>query len=324
LYVNHSQSLFEFLVILNGIQNTAIKYGELFFSGYINTESLDFEFRGVRGNLCKLAVAENLYGDGENGDDEYQDDAYYKTDDEKNDDDIEDENYQDDAYYKNDDDNGDEDYQDDGSYKNDDDNGGEDYQDDGSYKNDDDNGDEDYQDDGSYKNEGDAQCVLEDGVYGFSTEITIPSYESRWSDTGWKATGQVDIYSYGMAQIGSCEASVRLLNPIGPSAKTLFNVILPLIGVVFICILSWFGIRMVLRCNRDLHCSKCKSGSRPCKHSRKDSSKRKTKPQNEGVTTSGTEEPGANTTPAYQLMSEVSADWVGPQNKRDIARLVLV
>jgi hypothetical protein len=289
-YVNHSPSLFEFLVILNGIQNTAIKYGELFFSGYINTESLDFEFRGVRGNLCKLAVAENLYGDGENGDDEYQNDAYYKTDDEKNDDDIEDENYQDDAYYKNDDD----------------------------------NGDEDYQDDGSYKNEGDAQCVLEDGVYGFSTEITIPSYESRWSDTGWKATGQVDIYSYGMAQIGSCEASVRLLNPIGPSAKTLFNVILPLIGVVFICILSWFGIRMVLRCNRDLHCSKCKSGSRPCKHSRKDSSKRKTKPQNEGVTTSGTEEPGANTTPAYQLMSEVSADWVGPQNKRDIARLVLV
>lgn len=81
---------------------------------------------------------------------------------------------------------------------------------------------------------------------------------------------------------------------------------------------------MVLRCNRDLDCSNCKCGSRTSKQSRKDSSRRRNKPQNEGVTTSGTQESGANNTPAYQLMSEVSADWVGPQNERDIARLVLV
>jgi hypothetical protein len=167
-----------YVVILNGIQNTEMKYGQVYFSGSINTDSLDFEFRGDRGNLCNLAVAENLYGEGDNGDDDYQDDGYYANDDENNEDDSGDDNYQDDGHYNNDDA----------------------------------NGDDNNQGDGSYKNGNNAQCVLEDGVYGFSTEITIPSYEGRWSDTGWKATGQLDIYSYGMEQIGSCEASVRLLS----------------------------------------------------------------------------------------------------------------
>lgn len=217
-YFNLSQSLSLYVVILNGVQNADIEYGDVYFSEYFTTESLDLEFEGVSGNLCNLAVEENLYGDGNSGDDDYQDDGYNK----------------------NDGDNGDDNYQDDG------DNGDAYYQDDS------DNGDDNYQDNNN--GDDDAQCVLEDGVYGFSTEITIPSYEGPWSDTGWEAAGQVDIYTYGRVQIGSCEASFRLLSPIEPSAKTLFYVVLPLIGVVSICILTYYGIRMVICCNRGYLC----------------------------------------------------------------------
>jgi hypothetical protein len=275
------------VVILNGVQNAKIENGEVYFSGYINTESSEFDFNGVRGNLCKLAVEENLYGDGDNGDDNLYGDG----------------------------DNGDDNPDGDG------DNGDDNLDGDG------DNGEDDYQDDAYYKSDDDAQCGLQDGVYGFSTEITIPQYESRWSDTGWTDTGQVDMYTYGMVRIGSCEASVRLLSPIGPSAKTLFCVVLPLIGMLFVCIFTFFGIRMVIRHNRGLDFSKCgsKCGSRKSrgsKQSRKDTSKRSEKLQNDGATTSGTQKSGANETPAYQLMSENNADWVGTENELDVARLV--
>jgi hypothetical protein len=42
------------------------------------------------------------------------------------------------------------------------------------------------------------------------------------------------------------------------------------------------------------------------------------------VLATGTQEPGANKSPACQLMADDNADWDGTQNDEDIARLVLV
>jgi hypothetical protein len=208
--------VFSFLtVVLNGIQDTGIENGEVYFSGFIDTESSLFEINEVMVDLCNHAVEENLYGDGGNGDDAYQngDDA----------------NNGDDAYY-------DYDGGDDNVYNDDDAN----------------NGDDNNDDDNNNNNQSGKDCELEDGTYNFSTELRIPQMNANWGDTGWKATGQLTMYTYKGEQLGSCTASFRTLSEVGPSSKTVFLVMMPLAGVVLF-ILTYLALRYFIRIiNRDL------------------------------------------------------------------------
>jgi hypothetical protein len=54
-------------VVLNGIQDVGMENGEVYFSGHIDTDSSEYEFSEIKGNLCNFAVEENLYGETNNG-----------------------------------------------------------------------------------------------------------------------------------------------------------------------------------------------------------------------------------------------------------------
>jgi hypothetical protein len=206
--------------------------GEVYFTGYIDTESSTFEINEVMADLCNAAVEENLYGDGGGGDDAYQNDDNGDDNDQT-------------------DDNGDDAYQ-----KNDDANNGDDayyvYSDDAtSYNDDDANNGDDNNNSNNNNNNNSNECELVDGTYNFSAEFRIPQMKGNWGDTGWTATGRLMMYTYKGEQVGSCVASFTTQSHVGFSSKTVFYVLMPITGVVLF-VLTYLSLRLVMRNIRDL------------------------------------------------------------------------